>query len=104
MKTHSNLASRLFGILAMVAVGWLQPTAAYGQTPEGTDIDNIATVIYTDATSHTYSPVISSMVRLTVGLSGAVSVLAAQSTAPPASPKSPVACPGGWTSGTNISR
>ncbi|MCH7933627.1 MAG: DUF11 domain-containing protein [Gemmatimonadetes bacterium] len=86
MKTHSNLASRLFGILAMVAVGWLQPTAAYGQTPEGTDIDNIATVIYTDANSNTYSPVISSMVRVTVGFSGAVSVVAAQATASPASP------------------
>ena len=51
MKTHSNFASRILGILAIAAtVGWLQPTAAYGQTAENTIITNTATVSFSDAT------------------------------------------------------
>ena len=85
MKTHSNLASRVFGILAIVGVGWLQPTAAYGQTAEGTVIDNIATVSFTDANSNTYSTV-QDNVTVTVGFSAGMDVVASQATATPASP------------------
>ena len=86
MKTHSNFASRVIGIFAIAAaVGWLQPTAAYGQTPEGTVINNIATVTFTDANSNTYSSV-NDNVTVTVGFSGGVDVVASQATATPASP------------------
>ena len=88
MKNHSNMASRIIGILGIaVAVGWLQPTAAYGQTPtpEGTDIDNTATVIYTDANNNTYGSV-SSMVTVTVGFGAGIDVVALQPTATPVSP------------------
>ena len=59
------------------AVGWLQPTAAYGQTAEGTVINNIATVTFTDANSNTYSSV-NGNVTVTVGHSAGVDVVAAQ--------------------------
>ena len=86
MKNHSNMASRIIGILGMaVAVGWLQPTAAYGQTAEGTVIDNIATVSFTDANSNTYSTV-QDNVTVTVGFSAGMDVVASQATATPASP------------------
>ncbi len=85
MKTHSHLASRFFGILAMVAVGWLQPTAVSGQTPELTVIDNIATVSFTDANSNFYSTV-QDNVTVTVGFVVGLSVVASQPTATPASP------------------
>jgi uncharacterized repeat protein (TIGR01451 family) len=85
MKTHSNFASRIFGILAIVGVGWLQPTAAYGQTAEGTVIDNIATVSFTDANSNVYSTV-QDNVTVTVGFSAGVDVSASQATATPATP------------------
>ncbi len=85
MKTHSHLASRFFGILAMVAVGWLQPTAVSGQTAENTVIDNIATVSFTDANSNIYSTV-QDNVTVTVGFVAGMSVVASQATATPASP------------------
>ena len=80
------MASRVTGILALAAaVGWLQPTAAYGQTTEGTVINNIATVTFTDANSNTYSSV-KRTVPVTVGFSAGVDVVAAQATATPVSP------------------
>ena len=86
MKTHSNLASRVIGILTLAAaVGWLQPTAAYGQTAEGTVIDNIATVTYTDANSNAYSSV-NGNVTVTVGFAAGIDVVASAATATPASP------------------
>jgi len=86
MKNHSSMASRIIGILGIaVAVGWLQPTAAYGQTPEFTIIDNIATVTYTDANTNTYGDVIGN-VTVTVGFTAGISVVALQATATPASP------------------
>ena len=86
MKTISNMASRIIGIFATVAVvGWLQPAAAYGQTAEGTVINNIATVTYTDANTNTYSSV-NGNVTVTVGFGAGVDVVAAQATATPASP------------------
>ena len=85
-KTRSNLASRVIGILTLAAaVGWLQPTAAYGQTAEGTVINNIATVTFTDANSNTYSSV-SGNAAVTVGHSAGIDVVAAQATATPVSP------------------
>ena len=78
MKTHSNFASRIFGILAIAAIGWLQPTAALGQTAEGVEIDNIATVTYTDANTNTYGSVDSNTVTVTVGFVAGVDVLASQ--------------------------
>ena len=85
-KTRSNLASRVIGILTLsAAVGWLQPTAAHGQTAEGTVIDNIATVTFTDANSNTYSSV-NGNVTVTVGHSAGVDVVATQATATPLSP------------------
>ena len=55
MRTRTKLTFRVIGIVAIAAaVGWLQPTAAYGQTTEGTVINNIATVTFTDANSNTY--------------------------------------------------
>ena len=67
MKTHSNMASRILGILSLVAVvGWLQPTAAYGQTAENTVIINTATVSFSDANSNTYSTV-DGVANVTVG-------------------------------------
>ena len=86
MKTHSNLASRVIGILTLAAaVGWLQPTAAYGQTAEGTVITNRATVTFSDANSNSYSSVFDE-VDVTVGFGGGVDVVAAQATATPVSP------------------
>ena len=86
VKTLPNLASRVIGILAMAAaVGWLQPTAAYGQTAEGTVITNIATVTFTDSNSNTYSSV-NGNVTVTVGFIAGVDVVAAQATAAPVSP------------------
>ena len=85
-KTLSNLASRVIGILTLAAaVGWLPPTAAYGQTAEGTVINNIATVTFTDANSNTYSSV-NGNVTVTVGHSAGIDVVAAQATATPVSP------------------
>ena len=86
MKNHANMASRVIGILTVaVGVGWLQPTAAQGQTAEGTVIVNTATVTYTDANSNTYSSV-NDNVSVTVGFSAGIDVVAAQATATPASP------------------
>ena len=86
MKTHSNMASRIIGILTLAAaVGWLQPTAAYGQTAEGTVITNMATVSFSDANTNTYSSVNGS-VNVTVGHSAGIDVVAAQATATPVSP------------------
>ena len=86
MKTHSNLASRILGILAVAAaVGWLQPTAAYGQTAEGTVIDNIATVTYTDANSNVYSSV-QDNITVTVSFAAGIDVVASAATATPVSP------------------
>ncbi len=86
MKNHSNMASRIIGILGMaVAVGWLQPTAAYGQTAEGVVIANMATVTYTDANSNIYGSVNGS-VNVTVGFGAGIDVVRAQPTATPASP------------------
>ena len=83
MKTHSNFASRIFGILAIAAtVGWLQPTAAYGQTAEGTVIVNTATVSFSDANSNVYSTV-DGVANVTVGFAAGVDVLAAAATAAP---------------------
>ena len=67
------------------AVGWLQPTAAYGQTAEGTVITNRATVTFTDANSNAYSSVFDE-VDVTVGFSAGIDVVAAQATATPVSP------------------
>ena len=88
MKTHSNTASRIFGILAIVAVGWLQPTAVSGQTPEGAVITNVANVSYDDANGNNYASGPAS-VNVTVGHVAGISVVAAQSTATPASPSGP---------------
>ena len=86
MKTHSNFAARIFGILAIAAtVGWLQPTAAYGQTAEGTDIINTATVSFSDANSNTYSTV-DGVATVTVGHAAGIDVVAAAATATPVSP------------------
>ena len=86
MKNHSSMASRIIGILGMaVAVGWLQPTAAYGQTAENTVITNMATVSFTDANSNTYSSVNGS-VNVTVGHAAGIDVVAVQGTATPVSP------------------
>jgi uncharacterized repeat protein (TIGR01451 family) len=85
MKTHPNFAARIFGILAIAGVGWLQPTAAYGQTAEGTPIDNIATVSFTDANSNVYSTVQHNVI-VTVGHAAAIDAVAVQATATPASP------------------
>ena len=85
MKTQSNIAARIFGIIAMATtVGWLQPTAAYGQTAEGTVINNIATVSFTDANSNVYSSV-NGNVSVTVGFAAGIDVVAA-ATATPVSP------------------
>ena len=86
MKTHSNFAARIFGILAIAAtVGWLQPTAAYGQTAEGTVIANTATVSFSDANSNTYSTV-DGVANVTVGHAAGIDVVAAAATATPVSP------------------
>ena len=83
MKTHSNFASRIFGILAIAAtVGWLQPTAAYGQTAEGTDIINTATVSFSDANSNVYSTV-DGVATVTVGHVAGIDVVAGAATATP---------------------
>ena len=83
MKTHSNFAARIFGILAIAAtVGWLQPTAAYGQTAEGTDIVNTATVSFSDANSNTYSTV-DGVATVTVGHVAGIDVVAGAATATP---------------------
>lgn len=86
MKYQANMASRVIEILTLVAaVGWLQPTAAYGQTAEGTVIVNTATVTFTDANGNTYSSV-NDNVSVTVGFSAGIDVVAAQATATPLSP------------------
>ena len=85
MKTQPNFAARIFGILAIAAVGWLQPTAAYGQTAENTVIDNIATVSFSDANGNSYSTV-QDNVTVTVGHAAAIDAVAVQATATPASP------------------
>ena len=86
MKHQANMASRVIGILTLVAaVGWLQPTAAYGQTAEGTTITNRATVSFTDANSNAYTAVWDE-VDVTVGFSAGIDVVAAQATATPVSP------------------
>ena len=86
MKTHTNMASRILGILAIaVTVGWLQPTAAYGQTAENTVIVNTATVSFSDANSNTYSTV-DGVANVTVGHAAGINVVAAQATATPVSP------------------
>ena len=83
MKTHSNFASRILGILAIAAtVGWLQPTAAYGQTAEGTIITNTATVSFSDANSNTYSTV-DGVAVVTVGHVAGIDVVAGAATATP---------------------
>ncbi len=84
MKTHSNFTSRIFGILAIAAtVGWLQPTAAYGQaTAEGVDIVNTATVSFSDANSNTYSTV-DGVATVTVGHAAGIDMVAAAATAAP---------------------
>ena len=83
MKTHSNFAARIFGILAIAAtVGWLQPTAAYGQTAEGTDIINTATVSFSDANSNAYSTV-DGVATVTVGHVAGIDVVAGAATATP---------------------
>ena len=83
MKTHSNFASRILGILAIAAtVGWLQPTAAYGQTAENTIITNTATVSFSDANSNSYSTV-DGVAVVTVGFAAGVLVAADQPTAAP---------------------
>ena len=88
MKTHSNFAARILGILAIVAtVGWLQPTAAYGQTAEGTVIANTATVSFSDANTNTYSTV-DGVANVTVGHAAGIDVVAAAATATPVSPSS----------------
>ena len=69
MKTHSNLASRILGILTLAAaVGWLQPT-----------------VTYTDANSNVYSSV-QDNITVTVGFAAGISVVASAATATPVSP------------------
>ncbi len=83
MKTHSNFASRFFGIITIGAVGWLQPTAVSGQTAEGTDIVNIANVSYDDANGNNYASGPAS-VTVTVGFVAGVDVQAAAPTATPA--------------------
>ena len=87
MKTHSNFAARILGILAIAAtVGWLQPTAAYGQaTAEGTDIVNTATVSFSDANSNTYSTV-DGVATVKVGHAAGIDVVAAAATATAVSP------------------
>ena len=86
MKTHSNFATRILGILALAAtVGWLQPTAAYGQTAENTVITNTATVSFSDANSNTYSTV-DGVANVTVGHAAGIDVVAAAATATPLSP------------------
>ncbi len=88
MKTHSNFGARILGILAIAAtVGWLQPTAAYGQTAEGTVIVNTATVSFSDANSNTYSTV-DGVANVTVGHAAGIDVVAAAATATPVSPSS----------------
>ena len=84
MKTHSNFASRIFGILAIAAtVGWLQPTAAYGQaTAEGVVITNTANVSYGDANGNNYASGPAS-VNVTVGFAAGIDVLAAAAAASP---------------------
>ena len=83
MKTHSNFASRFFGIITIGAVGWLQPTAVSGQTPEGAVITNIANVSYDDANGNNYASGPAS-VDVTVGFVAGVDVLRAAAAAAPA--------------------
>ena len=86
MKTHSNFASRIFGILAIAAtVGWLQPTAAYGQTAEGVVIANTATVSFDDANGNSYGGVFATA-NVTVGHAAGIDVVAGAATAGPVSP------------------
>ncbi len=86
MKTQSNFATRIFGILAIAAtVGWLQPTAAYGQTAEGVVIANTATVSFDDANGNSYGGVFATA-NVTVGHAAGIDVVAAQPTATPVSP------------------
>ncbi len=83
MKKHSNFASRIFGILAIAAtVGWLQPTAAYGQTAENTVIANTATVSFDDANGNSYGGV-SATANVTVGFAAGVDVTRDQPTLAP---------------------
>ena len=83
MKTHSNFASRIFGILAIaVTVGWLQPTAAYGQTAEGVVIANTATVSFDDGNGNSYGGVFATA-NVTVGHAAGIDVAADQATATP---------------------
>ena len=89
MKTHSNFAARIFGILAISAtVGWLQPTAAYGQTAENTVIANTATVSFDDANGNSYGGVFATA-NVTVGHAAGIDVVAAAATASPLSPSGP---------------
>ena len=89
MKTHSNFAARIFGILAIAAtVGWLQPTAAYGQTAENTVIANTATVSFDDANGNSYGGVFATA-NVTVGHAAGIDVVAAAATASPLSPSGP---------------
>ena len=86
MKNLANMASRVIGILTVaVGLGWLQPTAAQGQTAEGTVISNTATVSFTDANSNVYSTV-DGVANVTVGHAAGIDVVASQATANPASP------------------
>ena len=89
MKTHSNFAARILGILAMAAtVGWLQPTAAYGQTAENTVIANTATVSFDDANGNSYGGVFATA-NVTVGHAAGIDVVAAAAAATPVSPSGP---------------
>ena len=83
MHTHTSWMARALALAGLTVAIAVAPAAA--QTPEGTDITNIATVNWTDANANSYTPV-SATVIVTVGFQAGVDVIAAAATVTPASP------------------
>ncbi len=81
----SSLLNRAGRYVAVIAALTLMAGRVAAQTPEGTVIQNTATVTYTDANSNAYAPV-SGSVSVTVGFTAGVSVTANHPTPTPASP------------------
>lgn len=83
MHTHTSWIARALALAGLTVAIAVAPATA--QTPEGTDITNIATVNWTDANANSYTPV-SATVIVTVGFQAGVDVIAAAATVTPASP------------------
>jgi uncharacterized repeat protein (TIGR01451 family) len=85
MKPKMRILAR--GLILVTLLAGLWTVGAYGQTPEGTVIRNLATASWTDANSNTYASVADS-VDVTVGFGAGVDVIAGAGSVSPASPSS----------------